>query len=252
MVADLERSARWLVEALGASIAGPTVFIPGSDIKVAALVLGDFEWEIVEHPQGRHGPYSVADDALGAHRLLLHTSNLARVGAHLSALGAQIERNADWLRFHDPSGFAYEVDPSRPADGGASVPSLFDGGVRALAFNVRSLARSQKWYQRWFGLCAAPGPDGRSALLAASGAALLLRETAAAAAARPLTGMGPAHPAIQVDDVEQSWARMAGEHATVLIPLRRDEHEGSRRLGRSSFFVADPDGLPVQVIGPPL
>ena len=79
----------------------------------------------------------------------------------------------------------------------------------------------------------------------------MLSETTAAAAAPPLTGMGPAHPAIEVDDVEKSWAHLAREHAPVLIPLRRDEHDGSRRLGRTSFFVTDPDGLPVQVIGPP-
>jgi catechol 2,3-dioxygenase-like lactoylglutathione lyase family enzyme len=252
MVADLEHSTRWLVEALGASIAGPTVFIPGSDVKVAALVLGDFEWEIVEHPQGRDGPYGVADDVLGAHRLLLSTSNVARAEAHLSALGVQSEQNADSLRFRDPAGFAYEVAPLQASDREVTVPSLFDGGVRALAFNVRSLARSQEWYERWFGLSAAPGPDGRSALLPASGAALILRETATAAAARPLTEMGPAHPAIEVEDVEQTWSQMTREDARILIPVRRDEHEGSRRFGRSSFFVADPDGLPVQVIGSPL
>lgn len=252
MVADLECSTRWLVEVLGASVVGPTVSIPGTKIRVGALALGDFEWEIVEHPEGRDGPYRVADDELGAHRLLLETSNLAQFGAHLSALGVEVEPNADCLRFRDPAGFAYEMAPWQLADREVSVPSPFDRGVKALAFNVRSLARSQTWYQRWFGLSATPGPGGRSALLAASGAALLLRETAAAAAARPLTGMGPAHPAIEVDDVEESWARIAHKHATVLIPLRRDEHQGSRRLGRTSFFVTDPDGLPVQVIGSPL
>jgi catechol 2,3-dioxygenase-like lactoylglutathione lyase family enzyme len=232
-------------------VAGPVVSIPGTDIAVGALVLGEFEWEIVEHPTGRDGPYGVADDVLGAHRLLLSTSNLARAEAHLSALGVQSEQNAGSLRFRDPSGFAYEAAPARASNRVFTVPSLFDGGVRALAFNVRSLARSQEWYQRWFAL-SAPEPDLRSALLPASGAALILRETATAAAARPLTEMGPAHPAIEVEDVEQTWAQMTREDARILIPLRRDEHEGSRRLGRSSFFVADPDGLPIQVIGPPL
>jgi catechol 2,3-dioxygenase-like lactoylglutathione lyase family enzyme len=252
MVADLECSLRWLVEVLGASIVGPTVSIPGSEIRVGALVLGDFEWEIVEHPLGGDGSHHVADDALGAHRLLLETSNLARVGAHLSGLGVEIEQNAECLRFRDPDGFAYEVAPAQPGDPAFSAPGVFDGGVRALGFNVRSVGWSQKWYEGSFGLPAAPGPIRRSALLAASGAALLLRETAAAAASRPLVGMGPAHPAIEVDDVEQTWARMTRERATILIPLHRDEHEGSRRLGRTSFFVADPDGLPVQVIGPSL
>jgi catechol 2,3-dioxygenase-like lactoylglutathione lyase family enzyme len=252
MVAEVERSMRWLGEILGASPVGPIVSIPGTEIRVGALVLGDFEWEIVEHPQGRDGPYRVAADALGAHRILLETSNMARAGAHLSALGVEFEQNPDWLRFRDPDGFAYEVAASPPAEPEASAPSLFDGAVRAFGFNVRSLARSQEWYQRSFGLPAVPGPGEASALLAAGRAGLLLRETAAAAAAPPLTGLGPAHPAIEVDDVEESWVRMEREQATVLIPPRRDEHEGSRRLGRTSFFLADPDGLPVQVIGPPL
>jgi catechol 2,3-dioxygenase-like lactoylglutathione lyase family enzyme len=252
MVAELDRSMRWLVDVLGARVVGPTVSIPDTEIRVGALVLGDFEWEIVEHPQGRERPYRVADDALGAHRLVLETSNLARAGAHLAALGVEVEQDAEALRFRDPDGFAYEVGPPGRADREASMAGPFDRGVRALAFNVRSLARSQEWYERSFGLRAMPGADGPSALLDRSGAGLLLCETAAAAAAPPLTGMGPAHPAIEVDDVEESWARMEREHATVLIPIRRDEDEGSRRLGRTSFFVADPDGLPVQVIGPPL
>jgi catechol 2,3-dioxygenase-like lactoylglutathione lyase family enzyme len=252
MVAELERSTRWLVEVLGASPAGPIVSIPATDIRVGALVLGDFEWEIVEHPRGQDGPYRVPDDALGAHRLLLQTANLARVGAHLSALGVEFARDADRLCFRDPDGFVYQAGPSQTTDQQAGAPSLFDGSVRALAFNVRSLARSREWYERSFGIPALPGPAGRSALLQASGAALLLSQTAASTAAPAATGMGPAHPAIEVADIEETWTRLEREHATILLPLRCDDHHGSRRLGRTSFFVADPDGLPVQVIGPAL
>ena len=252
MVAELERTTRWLVEVLAAAPVGPIVSIPGTEIRVAALLLGDFEWEIVEHPQGRAGPYRVDDDALGAYHLVLTTSNLASAAAHLAALGVAFEQSENSLRFRDPDGFTYDAGLCRPADQDARVPSAFDGGVRSLGFNVRSVARSQAWYARWFGFSAVPESGGRSALLTAGRAAVCLHQTAAAAAARPLTGIGPAHPAIAVDDVEETWTRCEHERATVLIPARRDEHEGSRRFGRSSFFVADPDGLPVQVIGPRL
>jgi catechol 2,3-dioxygenase-like lactoylglutathione lyase family enzyme len=251
MVAELERATRWLVEVLSAAPLGPIVSIPGTEIRVAALLLGDFEWEIVGHPQARDGRHRVGDEGPGAHHLQLETSNLAHVGAHLSALGVALEHDGSSLRFRDPDGFAYHVALSRPADQDARVPGVFGGGVRSLGFNVRSLARSTEWYERSFGLSAVPEPGGRSALIPAGGVALRLRETAAATA-RPLTGMGPAHPAIAVDDVEETWTRFKREHEAVLISLRRDEHEGSRRFGRSSFFVADPDGLPVQVIGPRL
>jgi catechol 2,3-dioxygenase-like lactoylglutathione lyase family enzyme len=79
---------------------------------------------------------------------------------------------------------------------------------------------------------------------------LHLRETAAAVDSDPLTGMGPAHPAIAVENLEETRECFERDGATFLIPPRRDDHDGSRRFGRWSFFVADPDGLPVQVIGP--
>jgi catechol 2,3-dioxygenase-like lactoylglutathione lyase family enzyme len=250
MVAELERATRWLVAVLGVTPVGPIVSIPGTEIRVAALTLGDFEWEIVEHPDARQAPYRIADDALGAYRIVLGASKLAGVGAHLSALGVTFEQSERSIRFRDADGFAYDTVVSPPPEQHAGVPRLFDGGVRSLDFNVRSLPASKDWYERSLGLHAVPEPSGESAVRRTGGPALRLSETPAAAGASPRTGMGPAHPAVEVDDVGQTCERLAHEGATMLIPLRRDDHEGSRRFGRSSFFVADPDGLPVQVIGP--
>jgi len=250
IVAELERSMRWLADVLAATSVGPAVSIPGTEIRVGALLLGDFEWEIVEHPEARERPVRLADDALGSYHLILETSDLGQAAAHLSALGVAFEQTASTLRFSDPDGYTYFAAASHPSHQDAAVPGAFDGGVRSVAFNVRALSRSQEWYERWFGLTAAPETGGRIALLRAGRATLRLRETAAAAAAQPLTGMGPTHPAIEVQNLEETEERLERDAATFLLPLRRDEHEGSRRFGRSSFFVADPDGLPVQVIGP--
>jgi catechol 2,3-dioxygenase-like lactoylglutathione lyase family enzyme len=250
MVADLERATRWLEDVLAVVPVGPIVSIPGTEIRVGAVLLGDFEWEIVEHPQARDGARPVADDALGAHDLTLQTSDLTDVRSHLSALGVAFYRNGSSLRFRDPDGFRYSASSSHPTEETPRVPGVFDGGVRSLGFNVRSLARSQEWYERSFGLAASPEPGGHSSLLMAGRVILRLRETDAAAASNPMTGMGPAHPAIEVEDLEVARERFERDGATFLIPPRRDDHEGSRRFGRSSFFVADPDGLPVQVIEP--
>jgi len=128
---------------------------------------------------------------------------------------------------------------------------VFDGGVRSVEVNVRSLSLSLDWYERFLGLRAGPDHCRDSAALETGGAALRLRETAATAAmSAPLTGMGPVHGAIEVDDVAATGKRLENAGSPILIPLRRDDHDGSRRFGRSSLFVADPDGLPVQVIGP--
>jgi catechol 2,3-dioxygenase-like lactoylglutathione lyase family enzyme len=276
MVSDLEATRQWCVDVLGAARTGDVAIVPGSDVRIGFVSLGSVELEVIEATADL--PYPSDESELGVYHICVETTDVSGARAHLDGLGiklvgfggraaepVEISPGLSTFCFRDPDGLLYQVVGR---DGGVApgeLPGPFDRGVQHVGFNVRSLEDSLVWYERVFGLRCEPGTgrDGmagiyqpadlplRSAVVPVGDFHLeLIQWKTAGASPDRLSGLGPVHLGLEVDEIGSVDAR-ALLGSEMLMPLSRNEMAGSRGFGRSYFIVADPDGLPVQALQEP-
>ena len=267
VVSDLDASARWYGEVLGATPVGEAYGV--GDVRIAFLSREDLELQRIEYPGRDDGPCRLEANDAGAVHVCIVDRDLDAAYERLSALGVEPTTPPSVLLEGTPIRAMYVRDPDRMLVQILELPEDWphplgtsDRGVHHVGFTVTDLEASVAWYGRVLGLEAVAWHDNGGEIVSRM---FEVPETEERAALLPTgqTGLevmvwtkpkgrgyglrradvGAIHLAFAVDDAEAMHEALAAESPT---PLRTfDQHRAHGRIG---FDVADPDGIQIEII----
>ena len=289
VVSNLEGSREWCREILDAIPVGDPFEVPGTGVRLAFVSLGNGAIELIEHAGTPGRPFELANNDPGAFHPCLRVSDLDAPyrrlldhGGSASTPPTELIPDVFSYYFRDPDRVQFQLI-KLPGPAGEEVGLRFADGLHHVAFSVADLDRTLEWYERVLGLRRLPPPKEASGQGAPRGGDLVSRTFEVPAgefrqALVPIGGgasspggilleimewvqprgrpyslttqdIGSAHLCFEVDDLDTVHNALASGGERILAPL--SAVPVGPLTGRRSFFVGDPDGLPLQILGAP-
>ena len=267
VVSNLERSQRWYAEVLNV-VPGTPFEVAGTPLRASFASLGNAEIEFIEHREGSGDPFGLRNCDAGAFHFCVHVPDVRAAYAQLEAVNGvgttpPMELIPDVFSFYlrDPDGMMIQVMQMGEGTGG-QVGARFGDGLHHHAFTVRDLDRSLEWYRRVLTLSSGvpstregeipsrtlevPDSVFRQAMVPLGPSFIEIMEWIEPKG-KPfelgLEDVGCAHLCVEVPDVVRLHDRLVREAEQIQKPL------SALADGRRTFFLADPDGLNVQITG---
>lgn len=267
VVSDVARSIDWYADVMDAERAEP-VDVPGTTLRVAFVSVGNAQFELIQNLDRSDRAFDRSNNDVGAFHSCIHVPDVEAAYARLVEHGGRSSGPPEELipgvfsfYFRDPDGVQFQAIQMGEGTGGRTGVRYGDG-LHHIAITVGDLDRSLEWYGRTFGLpegvrstregdipsrtFEVPGSRYRQSMVPIGRGFVEIMEWQEPRG-RPydltMRDVGSGHVCLEVEDPELVHAIAERHGDDIRVPLKQLPD------GRTTFFVADPDGLLVQAVG---